>query len=78
MEQQRQTDELRQIQRMAADPAANEPTLLSMIPEPQTVEELGISPAIVNDLILRIIRQEGEVSVRKMRVISGVPAIPIG
>jgi predicted ATPase with chaperone activity len=40
--------------------------MLDLIQEPQSIEEMGIQPSIVIDLILRLMRQEGEVSVRRI------------
>jgi predicted ATPase with chaperone activity len=40
--------------------------MLELIPEPQSLEEMNIPSSIVIDLILRLMRQEGEVSVRRI------------
>jgi hypothetical protein len=40
------------------------PIIRDYLGEPQTPKELGMSPGLMDDLILRLIRQEGEVSVR--------------
>ncbi len=64
MEQPRQSEEIRTGQLVAETPRP--PTILDMIREPQVVEDLGISPSIVSDLILRLIRQEGELPVRRI------------
>jgi predicted ATPase with chaperone activity len=41
-------------------------SMLEIIPEPQNVEEMNIPVSLVTDLILRLMRQEGEVSVRRI------------
>ncbi len=49
-------------------PAHSEPqgAITDLLYEPQTPEELGIQSSIVIDLMLRLMRQEGEVSVRRI------------
>ncbi|MHB8627439.1 MAG: AAA family ATPase [Aggregatilineales bacterium] len=65
MEQQKATDEQKPAARPSAEAAPRQtPTIHDLLGEPQTPEELGVSPSVMNDLILRVIRQEGEVSVR--------------
>ncbi len=63
MEQQK-LEELRQSR--PSGEAQRPPSIMEVIQEPQAAEELGIPPSIVNDLILRLLRQEGEVTVRRM------------
>lgn len=45
---------------------ADTPELNSVIAQAQKEEELGIPPAIVNDLVLRILFNEGDVSVGRL------------
>ena len=68
MEQQKPIDE-RQSSRPSGDAQQQPPrpmNIMELLPEPQSLEELNITPALVIDLILRLMRQEGEVSVRRM------------
>lgn len=65
MEQQKQTEDLKQPAPRPAE-AARPASIMDLLEEPQGIEDLGIPPSIVNDLVLRLLRQEGEVSVRRM------------
>jgi predicted ATPase with chaperone activity len=63
--QQKTTDDLK-----PAPPSRNSDsqslTIRDLIADPPTLEDLGVPSSIINDLILRMTRQEGEASVRQI------------
>lgn len=68
MEQQKTTEEQKAASKPSTGVLAPHQglSLREILAEPQTPEDLGIAPSLLADLILRLIRQEGEISVRSL------------